>query len=115
MVTSYIRPLETNHFKVSSTLKLRKNLPNFYIKIPSSPLYQKRIRGDFHASLWQQFMRVYVYTIFRRSSTTSGFRFANNGDLPVKYTEKRGKWPFPNFYTWANGICRLFFIAGNTL
>jgi hypothetical protein len=28
------------------------------MKIPPSPLYQRGVRGDFHASLWQQAMGV---------------------------------------------------------
>jgi hypothetical protein len=29
-----------------------------YMKIPPSPLYQRGVRGDFHASLWPQAMGV---------------------------------------------------------
>jgi len=38
--------------------KFRGSRFKVYMKIPPSHLYQRGVRGDFHASLWQQAMGV---------------------------------------------------------
>ena len=44
----------------TGTVFAHSSLPlvSLYMKIPPSPLYQRGVRGDFHASLWQQAMWV---------------------------------------------------------